>query len=49
MRRLAWPAVMMSSSLIFSFSFELMIDRRTVSAEIYASPPSRSLTGRYSF
>lgn len=49
MRKLAFPAVMISSSLIFSFSFELMIDLRTVSAEIYSSPHSDSPTGRYSF
>ena len=49
MRRLERLTVQMLSSLIFSFSFELMMDRRTVSAVIYASARPLTLTGRYSF
>ena len=49
MRRLDRLTVQMLSSLIFSFSFELMMDRRTVSAVIYVSARSPTLTGRYSF
>ena len=49
MRKLDRLTVQMLSSLIFSFSFELMMDRRTVSAVIYASARPLTLTGRYSF
>ena len=49
MRRLDRLTVQMLSSLIFSFSFELMMDRRTVSAVIYVSARSLTLTGKYSF
>lgn len=49
MRRLDRLTVQMLSSLIFSFSFELMMDRRTVSAVIYASARSLTLTGKYNF
>lgn len=49
MRRLERLTVQMLSSLIFSFSFELMMDRRTVSAVIYVSALPLTPTGKYSF
>ena len=49
MRKLDRLTVQMLSSLIFNFSFELMMDRRTVSAVIYVSARPLTLTGRYSF
>lgn len=49
MRRLDRLTVQMLSSLIFSFSFELMMDRRTVSAVIYVSARPLTPTGKYNF